>query len=60
VASAVLYPRRWRALALPCGAFSTVLPDGTITIVALPSTGSQRTSCQSRARRPMPLPQEAW
>jgi hypothetical protein len=29
--------RRWRALALPCGAFLVVLLDGAITIVALPS-----------------------
>jgi hypothetical protein len=60
VASAVLDPRRWRALALLCGAFFMVLLDGTITIVALPSIGSQRTSCQSRTRRPMPLPLETW
>ena len=40
VASAVLDPRRWRALALLCGAFFMVLPGGTITIVALPSTGA--------------------
>jgi dihydrofolate reductase len=32
VASAVLDPRRWWALALLCGAFFMVLPDGTITI----------------------------
>ena len=107
VASAVLDPRRWWALALLCGAFFMVLLDGTITIVALPSIGaglrfseqglqwvlsayaltfggllllggraadllgrrrscspadrgSQRTSCQSRTRRPMPLPLETW
>ena len=123
VTSAVLDPRRWRALALLCAAFFMVLLDGTITIVALPSIaaglrfseqglqgvlsayaltfggllllggraatcsgagtcswpapcwpgsawrwrscspadrGSQRTSCQSRTRRPMPLPQETW
>ena len=60
VASAVLDPRRWRALALLCGAFFTVLLDATITIVALPSIGSQRTSCQRRTRRPMPLPQQTW
>ena len=59
-ASAVLDPRRGRALALLCAAFSMVLLDGTITIAALPSIGSQRTSCQSRTRRPMPLPQETW
>jgi MFS family permease len=40
VASAVLDTRRWRALALLCGAFFTVFLDGTITIVALPSTGA--------------------
>ena len=30
-------PRRWRALALLCGAFFMVLLDGTIVLVALPS-----------------------
>ena len=35
VASAVLDPRRWWALALLCGAFFMVLLDGTITILAL-------------------------
>jgi MFS family permease len=37
VASAVLDPRRWWALALLCGAFFMVFLDGTIIIVALPS-----------------------
>ncbi len=60
VASAVLDPRRWWALALLGGAFFMVLLDGTITIVALLWIGSQRTSCQGRTRRPMPLPQETW
>jgi hypothetical protein len=40
VASAVLDPRGWRAPALRCGAFSMVLLDATITIVAPPSIGA--------------------
>ncbi len=40
VASAVLDPRRWWALALLCGAFSMALLAGTITIAALPSIGA--------------------
>jgi hypothetical protein len=40
VASAVLDPRRWWALALLCGAFFMVLLAGPITIVALPSVGA--------------------
>jgi hypothetical protein len=38
VASAVLDPRRWWALALLCGAFHGA--DGTITIVTLPPIGA--------------------
>jgi EmrB/QacA subfamily drug resistance transporter len=33
-------PRRWRALALLCGAFFMVILDGTIVLVALPSIGA--------------------
>jgi EmrB/QacA subfamily drug resistance transporter len=33
-------PRRWRALALLCGAFFMVILDATIVIVALPSIGA--------------------
>jgi hypothetical protein len=40
VTSAVLDPRRWRALALIYGAFFMALLAGTITIAALPSIGA--------------------
>jgi EmrB/QacA subfamily drug resistance transporter len=33
-------PRRWRALALLCGAFFMVILDATIVIIALPSIGA--------------------
>ena len=68
--------RWWWALALLCGAFSAALAEGYqsafLACAVLTGIGlalafllpadreSQRTSCQSRTRRPMPLPQETW
>ena len=44
-----LDPRRWRALALLCGAFFMVILDSAIVIVALPSieptSASRSTAC---------------
>src|SRR5215207_1938377 len=39
-AAAAPDPRRWRALALLCGAFFMVVLDATIVLVALPSIGA--------------------